>query len=111
MSTQKFADLTAELRTEFNHGTTKSYRWRYEQLSALLTLVDSEESRILQALSDDLGKPRVEALSAEILFIRDEVQRARSALKGWMKPKRTSTPLILKPAQAWIYPDPLGVVT
>ena len=47
---------TDKLRAAFDTGRTRPYEWRVAQLDALVRMVEVEESAILAALNEDLGK-------------------------------------------------------
>jgi len=104
------AEAVAGLRRAFEAGRTRSYAWRVAQLDALARLVTEHEGEILAALHADVGKPAIEAFSAEIAFITGEVKHTKKHLRSWMKPERVSTPLVTQPGSSAIQREPLGVV-
>ncbi|KAI9097851.1 hypothetical protein K1719_025622 [Acacia pycnantha] len=57
--------VVSRLRTAFDSGKTRSYRWRASQLEALITLTDQNQHLIVQALHSDLSKPETEAFIHE----------------------------------------------
>ncbi len=61
-------------------------------------------------MKSDLGRPPFEGWLAEVNYLESETAHALKAMAGWMKPRKTSTPLVLQPGNAYIHPDPLGVV-
>lgn len=61
-------------------------------------------------MKSDLGRPPFEGWLAEVNYLESEIAHALKAMAGWMKPRKTSTPLVLQPGNAYIHPDPLGVV-
>ena len=109
-------DLTAipllvdRLRQSWNQGRTRSVAWRISQLSALERLCTERADEILQALAEDVGKPHMEAYSAEQNFMVGEIRHAKKKLSAWMKPEKVSTPLVTQPGTSRIIKDPLGVV-
>ncbi len=90
-------------------GATRQERWRRDQLHALSSLLDNHQQEILNALNEDLRKPPTEALF-EIIAIKQEIKLAQKNLSNWMKSKQINVPVSLKPAQAFVQPDPLGCV-
>jgi aldehyde dehydrogenase (NAD+) len=84
--------------------------WRLRQLTGLLRFLSECEAEICDALATDLGKPRLEAYTAEIAYLDGELRMTKSHLERWMKPDRVSTPLVLQPGASRIYKEPLGVV-
>jgi aldehyde dehydrogenase (NAD+) len=98
------------LRAAFRSAKTQSYRWRRQQLKRLRALVVEREADIADALRGDLGKSRFEAWAGDSQLVVSEIDYALRRLKTWMKPRPRSTPLQLKPADAFVQPEPLGVV-
>jgi aldehyde dehydrogenase (NAD+) len=102
--------LLADQQAFFETGATRPYAFRAEQLRRLKEMLAQNEERILEALYQDLRKPPVEAYSSEIGFCYAEINHALKHLKGWMKPRRVSTPLAAMPAASYVYPEPRGRV-
>lgn len=74
MSTKSASEILATARNSFNNGKTKSREFREKQLRALLRLYDENETEIIEALADDLKKPKVEAVLAEVEYLRNDVR-------------------------------------
>lgn len=104
-----YSNVFEELRSAFATGRTRPQAWRVAQLKAIRALVVEKEKDLCDALYADLGKPVFEAYTAEMAFIRSEVDHACKHLGKWMKPRRTSTPLVYQPGKSWVQPEPLGV--
>ena len=68
------------MRQPVEGGHTRTLLWRLEQLGRLETLLDGAESRLLEALALDLGKPPVEAYF-ELVGVREELKFTRRHLK------------------------------
>ncbi len=81
---------------------------RLERLKALDTAIRNFESRIFDALKEDLGKPLHEAYPAEVGLVYDELRYAMNNLKRWVKPTRVGAPMVLWPVSAYRQPEPLG---
>ena len=101
---------------ELNHlkelvlsGKTRPEKWRRKQLKALSNLLDNHEQEILDALSEDLRKPPTEAFF-EIIAIKQEIKLAQKFLSSWMQSRQINVPFSLRPAKAFIQPDPLGCI-
>lgn len=105
-----FSEQLAQHRVFFNRGQTFPYAWRVQQLLQIKKLVNENERAFLQALSQDLGKPNVEAWITEVSYIAGDVDHVVKRLKKWMKPRRVSTPIVAQPGRAFIQPEPLGTV-
>jgi aldehyde dehydrogenase (NAD+) len=100
----------AELRTSFERGKSRPLAWRRAQLEGLSQLVSEGSDEILHALQQDLRKPALEAWSADIGFVRQDVKLTLQNLKKWTRPERVATPIHLRPAKSRIVREPLGVV-
>ena len=90
-------------------GATRQEQWRRKQLQSLSNLLENHQQQILNALSEDLRKPPTEAFF-EIIAVKQEIKLAQKNLFKWMKSKRINVPVSLKPAKAFVQPDPLGCI-
>ena len=90
-------------------GETRSKRWRKKQLNVLSNLLENHQQEILSALSKDLCKPPTEAFF-EIIAIKQEIKLAQKNLSNWMQTKKINVPFSLRPAKAFVQPDPLGCI-
>ena len=90
-------------------GKTRKEKWRRAQLNSLSNLLENHQQEILNALSQDLGKPATEAFF-EIIAVKQEIKLAQKNLSNWMKTRQINVPVSLKPAQALVQPDPLGCI-
>jgi len=104
------AAIVDGLRAVFDSGRTRPHAFRVAQLEALERMLVAEEGAILDALSKDLGKPRLEGWLAEVNDVRAGVRHVRKKLKSWMKRESVSTPFWLRPGKAAVQREPLGVV-
>ena len=98
-----------QLKDQVLSGKTRPKKWRLDQLQALSNLLDNHQQEILNALHQDLGKPPTEAFF-EIIAVKQEIKVAQKNLSNWMKAKKINVPVSLRPAQAFIQPDPLGCI-
>jgi aldehyde dehydrogenase (NAD+) len=103
-------DAVAHLRATFRSGRTKPLAWRLEQLDALARMVTEREQDFVDALAEDLGRPRVDAWLADLAPVSGECAYAQKKLRSWMKPTGVSMPLSVRPGKAWYQYEPLGVV-
>ena len=90
-------------------GETRKESWRRKQLNSLSNLLDNHQQEILNALNKDLRKPPTEAFF-EIIAIKQEIKLAQTNLSNWMKARQINVPISLRPAKAFVQPDPLGCV-
>lgn len=97
-------------REFFDSGQTLSHRFRAERLKDLEKGLRDREKDVKAALHADLGKSSGESYLTEIGVVYEELSKARSELKKWMRPRRRSTPLSIEPSRSAIHPSPKGVV-
>ena len=102
--------IIAQQRSFFATGKTRSLAFRIEQLKALKQAIKSKEEEIAQALYNDLKRPRLESLAAEVSLCLKEISHALKHLKSWTKAQKVITPLALLPGSSQIIAEPLGVV-
>jgi len=97
------------MKDSVGRGLTRPLAWRQDQLGRLITLLETHENEVLDALASDLGKPPTEAFF-EIVALRQELKLTRRNLRQWMRPRKVPVPLSLRPGQAQVIPEPLGCV-
>jgi len=105
-----FAELFADLQRTFKTGRTRDLAWREAQLKALERMMSEQESEIIEALRQDLGKPALESWTAEISYVAGDAAYCRKKLKQWAKPRKVYTPSVAQPGKSWLQPEPLGTV-
>lgn len=94
----------------FRTGATRPFAFRKKKLQQLLTAIEKNEERIIEALYKDLRKSSFEAFGTEIGPVYKEIQHTLRGLRQWMQPQKVETPLLFFPSSSIIIPDPLGVV-
>ena len=97
------------MQDRVGRGETRPLAWRLDQLQRFQALVENHEQEVLQALSEDLGKPPTEAFF-ELVALRQELKVVRSNLRRWMQAKPVPVPLPQQPGRAELIPEPLGCV-
>ena len=102
--------LTAQMRTYFETGVTKTYDFRLQQLQKLKATVQKYEIEIFEALYKDLHKSKEESYISENGFFLAEAGSAIKHLKKWMAPQKVSTNLFNFPSKSFVLSEPLGVV-
>ncbi|XP_036409234.1 aldehyde dehydrogenase family 3 member B1 isoform X1 [Megalops cyprinoides] len=98
------------LRTSFRSGVTVPESFRLAQLEALFSLIKENETQILQALHQDLAKPKFEAVLSEIDMVTNELCFAINNLRTWMQPEYVGKNLATKLDDCFVRREPLGVV-
>jgi aldehyde dehydrogenase (NAD+) len=101
--------IVARTRATFDSGATHTLEWRTERLQALRRLLVDGEDQLLDALHDDLRKPRLEGWATDIAVTIAEIDHARRHLRRWMRPERVRLPLSSMPGRARVVRQPLGV--
>ncbi|MBE7188308.1 aldehyde dehydrogenase family protein [Jatrophihabitans endophyticus] len=97
-------------RRAFATRRTRSLAWRQQQLESLLRMFAENTRRIEKALSDDLGKSRVEGYLTEVSAVVGEVKLTLKHLKRWTSPRTVHAPIALGTARAQVVREPLGTV-
>jgi len=88
-----------------------SLQERRADLAKLAAAVRHESERIADVIAADFGhRSRHETELAEIFPVLSAIRHARSHLRRWMRPKRVSVGIELRPARAAILHQPVGVV-
>ncbi|AFZ44338.1 Aldehyde Dehydrogenase [Halothece sp. PCC 7418] len=110
LATTDLQSIVQAQKDFFATGKTKEVSFRKEQLKKLKAVIEESEAVIIEALSQDLGKPQLEAFLTEIAYCREEVHYFLQHLEPWAKIKPVSTPLPFFPAKSLIVPEPVGQV-
>ena len=105
---EEIPELVAQLRATFDSGKTRPLAWRREQLQGLIAFAKENGDRLVEALQADLGKPELEARSADLAQITQEAKRALKNLKKWTRPEGAGRIPLL--GRSFVVREPLGVV-
>ena len=68
----------------------------------------SNEAELLEAMHDDLGKPRPEGWLTEIALVRGAIRDLRARLPAFVREKRARVPLVQRPGKARVERQPFG---
>ncbi|KAM7386112.1 hypothetical protein PAMA_008972 [Pampus argenteus] len=98
------------LRSVFRTGVTIPEEFRRTQLTNLISMIKENEEHILNALHEDLAKPKFEAILSEVDMVINELYYALDNLGGWMKLEYVAKNLATKVDDCFIRREPLGVV-
>ena len=110
MSKQEIDQLFTAQKSYFFQGETRPLAFRKTQLIKLRNALRLSETKISNALFDDLHKSPFEAYSTEIGFVLEELRYHLGHLNKWVKPKRVHNPLTNFPASARLIYEPKGTV-
>ena len=106
---EKITISVNEQREFFRSNTTKSIKFRLEQLVKLKKLIKKRQFDIERALWNDLHKAPEEVYFTEISIVLQEINYHIKNLKKWAKPQRVKTPIHILPSKSSIVCEPLGV--
>jgi coniferyl-aldehyde dehydrogenase len=113
-SVSGMSDLAQLFRSQqeaFARERYPSLAVRRDRLSRLKAFVVSHEARFVAAVDSDFGgRSSHETRLAELYIVAAEIAEAQRHLARWMRPRRVSTPIHLKPGRARIERQPVGVV-
>ncbi|EIW76927.1 aldehyde dehydrogenase [Coniophora puteana RWD-64-598 SS2] len=98
------------VKDTFKSGTTRPIAWRKHQLLQLARLSQENADAIVEALSKDLRKPRLESLMIEVGLIVDRSIKSAAQLDEWAAPEHPEVVDFMKPWQPTIYKAPKGAV-
>ncbi|XP_009276469.1 PREDICTED: fatty aldehyde dehydrogenase isoform X1 [Aptenodytes forsteri] len=102
--------IVGQARAAFNSGRCRSLEFRMQQLKALERMVQEKEKEILAAIRADLHKCGPSAYSHEILGVLKELALAMDKLPSWAAPQPVKRDLLTMRDEAYVCPEPLGVV-
>jgi coniferyl-aldehyde dehydrogenase len=104
-------DLFAHQAAAFQSAPYPSAAERRGNLTQLLRTLLAHQDELAIAIDRDFGgRSRDEVLFSEIYVAVNAIRHARSHVKRWMAPRPRKIGWPLQPAQAWVLPQPLGVV-
>ncbi|XP_024420459.1 aldehyde dehydrogenase family 3 member A2 isoform X1 [Desmodus rotundus] len=98
------------VRDAFQTGRSRPLRFRLQQLEALRRMVQEREKDILAAIASDLCKSELNAYSQEVITILGEVDLVLEKLPEWVTTKPAQKNLLTMLDEAYVQPEPLGVV-
>ena len=110
-SSQRLAALFASQRRATRVDPCPDLKIRRDRLDRLAAVIDRNEENIVAAVSADFGhRARMETLFGEVLATGFAVDHARKHLNRWVRRRKVTTPLHMKPGHSYLVPQPLGVV-
>lgn len=102
-------DTVDAVRAAFDAGATRSLDWRAAQLDGLIRFLNDCEAELIAAMATDLGRPPLEAYSADISASLNEIKHIAKHFRRWASPRRARLPLLARPGRGEVRPEPLGV--
>ncbi|PKK16418.1 fatty aldehyde dehydrogenase-like, partial [Columba livia] len=107
---ERMQRVVGQARAAFRSGRCRSLEFRLQQLKGLERMVREREQEILAAIHADLHKSGPNAFNHEILGLLGELALAMDKLKSWAAPQPVKKNLLTLRDEAYICPEPLGVV-
>ncbi|XP_017370391.1 aldehyde dehydrogenase family 3 member A2 isoform X2 [Cebus imitator] len=98
------------VRQAFLSGRSRPLRFRLQQLEALRRMVQEREKDILAAICSDLCKSEFNAYSQEVISVLGEIDFMLENLPEWVTAKPVKKNLLTMLDEAYLQPQPLGVV-
>lgn len=93
------------LQSLFDSDVTKDIKFRKKQLRALRKSIKTNESALISALQQDLGKNSVESYATEIGYIYKSISFMLKEVKSLASKRNVNTPVFLFPAQSPAVPS------
>lgn len=110
MDCKEIACLVAKQREFYNQGKTISLSYRMEALNKLQAAIRRYESRLHDAIYQDLGKSAFESYMCEVGLTLSELSYVKKHFKHWDKNHTVPTPLAQFAAKSFTVKEPYGVV-
>ena len=107
-SAKEIRAIVESQRIFFQKGDTLNTDFRMQMLRALKSAIQKWETRIADALWQDLHKSYEEAYMTELSIVLGEITNHISHLKSWAAPKHVCTPLKMFPSRSKVMTEPLG---
>ncbi|MBZ3891389.1 Multidrug and toxin extrusion protein 2 [Sciurus carolinensis] len=110
LTDQTMESQVQQLRQAFRSGRSRPLRFRLQQLEALRRMVQECEKDILEAIAADLCKSEFNAYSQEVITVLGEIDLMLGNLHEWVTAKPVKKNLFTMLDEAYIQPEPLGVI-
>ena len=106
----EISNIVAAQRKFFRTGATLPIKWRIQQLKKLKAAVIAHEAEMEDALTEDLGRSRVEAYLCDVGPIIVEINEMIRGLRRWSRPERHFSGFMCFPSMVTkVYKMPYGV--
>lgn len=107
-STERIQAIAKSQKEYFVSGATLDIKFRKQMLEKLYRTTENWESRLCDALWQDLHKSYEEAYLTEISIVKGEIRNHIRHVAGWAAKKKAHSPLKLFPSRSYITKEPLG---
>lgn len=103
-----YQKLVSRQQEFFNTGTTRSTKYRRQQLKRLKSILREHEESMNHAIYNDFQKSAFDTFTNELALVYLDIDEAIANLSDWSRRKKVSTNWLNFPARSYIYPEPLG---
>ncbi|XP_070983391.1 aldehyde dehydrogenase family 3 member A2-like isoform X1 [Oncorhynchus clarkii lewisi] len=97
-------------REAFLAGRSRPLEFRVQQLKSLQRMITDRQGEIATALKQDINRSQYDTPLFELIGLENEISLAVSKLAQWAAPRPVERNLLTISDQAYIQPEPLGVV-
>ncbi|CDQ93852.1 unnamed protein product [Oncorhynchus mykiss] len=97
-------------REAFLAGRSRPLEFRVQQLKSLQRMITDRQGEIATALKQDINRSQYDTPLFELIGLENEIRLAVSKLAQWAAPRPVERNLLTISDQAYIQPEPLGVV-
>ena len=106
----KDIDKVIESQVKFIKENSNSVNNRIQILNSLFISIKQNESKIYDALKEDLNKHEFESFLSEILLVKKEIKLFVRKLKNWSKKRKVKGSILNFPSHTYLIPEPYGNV-
>ena len=107
-TTERIESVVKSQKNYFHSGATLDVAFRKSMLKKLLAAMDKWETRLADALWNDLHKSYEEAYLTELSIVKGEIRTHIRKVRQWSAKRRVHTPIKLFPSSTHIVKEPLG---
>lgn len=110
MTKDEIKEIVDSQRIFFQTGETLPVKFRIEALKKLYKAICSNEKKICEALTKDLGKSGTEGFMCEVGLVLSEISYMKKHVRKYAKDRTVSTSLTNFPARSYVKSSPYGNV-
>lgn len=104
-----YSAITQKQREFFNSNTTKDIKFRKNQLKKFLSILQSNEEALNEAIYKDFKKSAFDNYATELSIIYAEIKLSIKKLNRWAEKLYVRTNLANIPGKSYIIYEPLGI--
>jgi aldehyde dehydrogenase (NAD+) len=101
-------EISESQKAFFQSGTTRDLKFRKSMLRKFSDAMDKWETKLSEALWQDLHKSYEEAYLTELSIVKGEIANHLKNVAEWAKRRKVSSPLKLFPSRSYVVKEPLG---